>query len=360
MGPGPASACTNTCTTTRDRRADLAPVDSQPHAEGPDRPDARVLPRVWRRRCAGAGTGRRRIARPDAHRKRHHVRARRRYPGARTRTRASDRSPRSPHHPAHIDLTLDRRREPHARTARRTRRSPGLPFVRPARPPLERGCGGSSCRASSACSPTGRSSRSSSFAWPNGSASRTSSRLSSCTSGLMLVVQALTDGRAGPVVVPSFTFSASAHAVMWNGARRFVDCLPARSRSTPTTPPPTSTARAPSWRHTCSARRATSRPSRRWRGPASRWSSTPHCARRASTAPPSARSETPKCSASRPPSRSSPARAGCRTNDGAGGGAAHRARLRQPRRLRHALRGSQRTHVGVPRRDGARVAAEPR
>jgi dTDP-4-amino-4,6-dideoxygalactose transaminase len=43
----------------------------------------------------------------------------------------------------------------------------------------------------------------------------------------MLVVQALTDGRTGPVVVPSFTFSASAHAVMWNGRTpRFVECLP--------------------------------------------------------------------------------------------------------------------------------------
>jgi dTDP-4-amino-4,6-dideoxygalactose transaminase len=50
--------------------------------------------------------------------------------------------------------------------------------------------------------------------------------LSSCTSGLMLVVQALTDGRPGPVVLPSFTFSASAHAVMWNGRTpRFVECL---------------------------------------------------------------------------------------------------------------------------------------
>ena len=41
----------------------------------------------------------------------------------------------------------------------------------------------------------------------------------------MLVVQALTDGRPGPVVLPSFTFSASAHAVMWNGRTpRFVEC----------------------------------------------------------------------------------------------------------------------------------------
>jgi len=49
--------------------------------------------------------------------------------------------------------------------------------------------------------------------------------VSSCTSGLMLVVRALVEGRDGPVVVPSFTFSASAHAVAWNGRTpEFVDC----------------------------------------------------------------------------------------------------------------------------------------
>jgi dTDP-4-amino-4,6-dideoxygalactose transaminase len=51
--------------------------------------------------------------------------------------------------------------------------------------------------------------------------------VSSCTSGLMLVVQALVEGRPGPVVLPSFTFSASAHAVAWNGRTpRFVECDP--------------------------------------------------------------------------------------------------------------------------------------
>jgi dTDP-4-amino-4,6-dideoxygalactose transaminase len=51
--------------------------------------------------------------------------------------------------------------------------------------------------------------------------------LSSCTSGLMLVLQAVTDRGSGPVVMPSFTFSASAHAVAWNGLTpRFVECLP--------------------------------------------------------------------------------------------------------------------------------------
>ncbi len=51
--------------------------------------------------------------------------------------------------------------------------------------------------------------------------------VSTCTSGLMLALQALTEGRPGPVVLPSFTFSASAHAVMWNNRTpRFVDCDP--------------------------------------------------------------------------------------------------------------------------------------
>jgi FlaA1/EpsC-like NDP-sugar epimerase/dTDP-4-amino-4,6-dideoxygalactose transaminase len=48
--------------------------------------------------------------------------------------------------------------------------------------------------------------------------------VSSCTSGLMLVVQALTEGR-GRVVMPSFTFSATAHAAAWNGCTPvFAEC----------------------------------------------------------------------------------------------------------------------------------------
>ena len=39
--------------------------------------------------------------------------------------------------------------------------------------------------------------------------------VSSCTAGLMLVYQAL--GARGRVVMPSMTFSASAHAVVWAG-----------------------------------------------------------------------------------------------------------------------------------------------
>ena len=139
--------------------------------------------------------------------------------------------------------------------------------------------------------------------------------LSSCTSGLMLVVQALTDGRPGPVVLPSFTFSASAHAVAWNGrtpALRRVLC-PTRSRSIPRdTAAPARRARARSWRRTCSVRRATRararRARRRARHPA-HLRRRARARRRASTASRSARSATPRCSASRPPSRSSPAKA---------------------------------------------------
>ena len=41
--------------------------------------------------------------------------------------------------------------------------------------------------------------------------------VSSCTAGLMLVLQAI--GATGRVVLPSFTFSASAHAVVWAGGQ---------------------------------------------------------------------------------------------------------------------------------------------
>ena len=43
--------------------------------------------------------------------------------------------------------------------------------------------------------------------------------VSSCTAGLMLTYQALGAGPGDRVIVPSFTFAASAHAVTWTGAR---------------------------------------------------------------------------------------------------------------------------------------------
>ncbi len=56
--------------------------------------------------------------------------------------------------------------------------------------------------------------------------------VSSCTAGLMLVLQAF--GPHGRVVLPSFTFSASAHAVVWAGGDPdFVDVEPARGTLDP-------------------------------------------------------------------------------------------------------------------------------
>jgi dTDP-4-amino-4,6-dideoxygalactose transaminase len=47
--------------------------------------------------------------------------------------------------------------------------------------------------------------------------------VSSCTTGLMLVLRVL--GAEGSAVLPSFTFSATAHAAMWNGLRpTFAEC----------------------------------------------------------------------------------------------------------------------------------------
>jgi dTDP-4-amino-4,6-dideoxygalactose transaminase len=41
--------------------------------------------------------------------------------------------------------------------------------------------------------------------------------VSSCTSGLIMVLRAL--GLSGEVIVPSFTFFATGHAILWNGLR---------------------------------------------------------------------------------------------------------------------------------------------
>jgi FlaA1/EpsC-like NDP-sugar epimerase/dTDP-4-amino-4,6-dideoxygalactose transaminase len=104
---------------------------------------------------------------------------------------------------------------------------PGLPFARPARPPLD--------RVLQRVARSYESGQLTNGALVRELEERMADRLrvdhvvavSSCTSGLMLVVQALVEGRGGHVVLPSFTFSASAHAVAWNGrAPRFVECDP--------------------------------------------------------------------------------------------------------------------------------------
>jgi FlaA1/EpsC-like NDP-sugar epimerase/dTDP-4-amino-4,6-dideoxygalactose transaminase len=105
--------------------------------------------------------------------------------------------------------------------------APGVPFARPARPPLE--------RVVRRLQPSYDRGMLTNGPLVGDLERRIAERLgvahvvalSSCTSGLMLVLQAVTDSGSGPVVMPSFTFSASAHAVAWNGLTpRFVECLP--------------------------------------------------------------------------------------------------------------------------------------
>jgi dTDP-4-amino-4,6-dideoxygalactose transaminase len=51
--------------------------------------------------------------------------------------------------------------------------------------------------------------------------------VSSCTAGLMLALQAMELPAGAEVIVPSFTFAATAQAVVWNGlVPVFCDCLP--------------------------------------------------------------------------------------------------------------------------------------
>ncbi|MDA2910951.1 DegT/DnrJ/EryC1/StrS family aminotransferase [Nitrospiraceae bacterium AH_259_D15_M11_P09] len=51
--------------------------------------------------------------------------------------------------------------------------------------------------------------------------------LSSCTAGLMLIPRALSLPAGSEVIVPSFTFAATAQALVWNGlVPVFCDCLP--------------------------------------------------------------------------------------------------------------------------------------
>ncbi|GIU86613.1 MAG: hypothetical protein KatS3mg009_1128 [Acidimicrobiia bacterium] len=103
----------------------------------------------------------------------------------------------------------------------------GLPFARPARPPLE--------RVMKRVEPSYERGMLTNGPLVAELEDRIATRLgvseviatSSCTAGLMLAVRAIVDDRPGHVVVPSFTFSASAHAVAWNGRLpRFVECDP--------------------------------------------------------------------------------------------------------------------------------------
>jgi dTDP-4-amino-4,6-dideoxygalactose transaminase len=99
----------------------------------------------------------------------------------------------------------------------------GVPFVRPPTPPLERvmmRVGPSYERGILTAGPLGRELEEQ-VAQHLGVAHVVA--VSSCTAGLMLVLRTLEI--EGSVVMPSFTFSATAHAAAWNGlVPAFVDC----------------------------------------------------------------------------------------------------------------------------------------
>jgi FlaA1/EpsC-like NDP-sugar epimerase/dTDP-4-amino-4,6-dideoxygalactose transaminase len=100
-----------------------------------------------------------------------------------------------------------------------------VPFARPARPPLEQVMRRLECSYDSGILTNG--------ALVAELEQRAAEQLgvphvvavNSCTSGLILTLQALLEDRPGPVVVPSFTFSATGLAATWNDRPlRFVSC----------------------------------------------------------------------------------------------------------------------------------------
>jgi dTDP-4-amino-4,6-dideoxygalactose transaminase len=129
----------------------------------------------------------------------------------------------------HIVTARERHRRDASTTLARLGGTPrfaeGLPFARPARPRLE--------RVMRRVAPSYEAGMPTNGPLVAELEERIADRLgvahivgvSSCTSGLILTLQAVTNARVGPVVLPSFTFAASGHAVLWNHrAPRFVEC----------------------------------------------------------------------------------------------------------------------------------------
>lgn len=101
----------------------------------------------------------------------------------------------------------------------------GLPFARPATPPLERVVARLERSWAVGTLTNGPLVRALEEAVAARLGVRHAVAVSSCTSGLLLSLRALE--LAGRVALPSFTFSASAHAVAWNGLRPvFTECDP--------------------------------------------------------------------------------------------------------------------------------------
>ena len=186
--------------------------------------------------------------------------------------------------------------------------------------------------------------------------------VSSCTAGLMLVLRVLAP--KGPVVLPSFTFSASAHAIAWNGLEpRFVECDPASFQvDTDSVVGRLAGAGAVLATHVfgspCDVETLEA---------IAAGAGIPlvfdaaHAfgafARGRRSGVRRRRGVQPQPDEGRRRRRGRPRRDQRRRARRA---AAHRTRLRQPRRLRHPVRRAQRADVGAPRRDRARVAGRPR
>lgn len=101
----------------------------------------------------------------------------------------------------------------------------GLPFFRPSTPPLEAVLARLAPSYERGILTNGPLVRALEERVNERLGTRNTVAVSSCTSGLMLTLQALAP--KGPVVLPSFTFSASAHAVAWNGlVPAFAECDP--------------------------------------------------------------------------------------------------------------------------------------
>jgi dTDP-4-amino-4,6-dideoxygalactose transaminase len=110
----------------------------------------------------------------------------------------------------------------------------GLPFVRPARPPLDRVTARLAPSYDRGVLTNGPLVRELEAAVARRLDVDHVVAVASCTSGLMLVLQALARPGA-PVVMPSFTFSATAHAAAWMGAvPRFAECGPSDALLDPT------------------------------------------------------------------------------------------------------------------------------
>lgn len=101
----------------------------------------------------------------------------------------------------------------------------GLAFFRPATPPLAAVMGRLAPSYERGVLTNGPLVRLLEEQVANRLGARSAVAVSSCTAGLMLTLQALRP--QGRVVLPSFTFSASAHAVVWNGlVPLFAECDP--------------------------------------------------------------------------------------------------------------------------------------